>query len=357
MVLEAVAEAVEAGARRQRACEVVGLDRRTEQRWRKQGGGVDRRAGRQSSPPNKLSEAERAELIETANSTEFRNLSPKQIVPKLADQGVYLASEATFFRVLRQEKLLSHRGRTRPRRYKRPEEFVATGPCQVWSWDITYLRSAMRGCFYYLYLIEDVWSRMIVGYEVHACESMDLSAALIASTCATMGVDRAGLVLHSDNGGPMKGSTMLATLQRLGVVPSFSRPRVSDDNAYCESLFRTLKYRPDFPREPFQSLEHARLWVERFVHWYNTEHLHSGIQYVTPYDRHLGLDVEILAMRHELYQQARKKQPERWTRNTRNWAAVGHVRLNPRTAIRNQNIGQSVRSLSTTTSGHAVCGI
>jgi transposase InsO family protein len=282
-------------------------------------------------------------VLQTANSASFRNLSPKQIVPRLADEGIYLASEATFYRVLRENRQMTHRQRSRPPTHKRPDEFIATGPGQVWSWDITYLRSPVRGQFYYLYLIEDVWSRMIVGYQVHEFESMELSAELIEATCSAHGIDHAGLVLHSDNGGPMKGSTMLATLQKLGVVPSFSRPRVSDDNAFSESLFRTLKYRPQFPAQPFDALEQARGWVTEFVRWYNTEHRHSGIQYVTPQQRHHGLDVQILTRRHQLYRDAQQRHPQRWTGATRDWTPAGHVRLNPRTAARNLSPGQPVQ--------------
>ena len=138
------------------------------------------------------------------------------------------------------------------------------------------------------------------------------------------------LVLHADNGGPMKGSTMVATMQRLGIVPSFSRPRVSDDNAYAESLFKTLKYRPAYPRKPFASVEAARTWVEDFVRWYNTEHLHSAIRYVTPDDRHAGRDGAILAKRRHVYGTAKKRTPRRWSGDTRNWKPVGDVALNKR---------------------------
>lgn len=335
IILEIIDEAVGAGARREYACAIVGIDRRTEQRWRRQGGGVDRRKGRQNNPSNKLTIEEQQQVIETTRKAEFRGLSPKQIVPRLADQGVYLASESTFYRYLHRAKLVKKRMPSRKLSRKRPGEFTATGPNQVWSWDITYLRSPIRGAFYYLYLIEDVWSRMIVGYEVHELESMELSAELIEETCRSMKLDQAGLVLHSDNGGPMRGSTMLATLQRLNVVPSFSRPRVSDDNAYSESLFKTLKYRPGYPSGPFESLDHARAWVDGFVRWYNNEHLHSGINYVTPASRHHGLDRLLLANRKRLYLEARRKHPERWTGRVRNWMPVGRVRLNPSPSHRN----------------------
>jgi transposase InsO family protein len=206
---------------------------------------------------------------------------------------------------------------------------VATAPNQVWSWDITYLRSPVRGAFYYLYLVEDVWSRKVVGWAVHDREAHELAAQLIARTCREESIDAGSLVLHSDNGGPMKGATMLATLQRLGVVPSFSRPGVSDDNPFSEALFRTLKYRPGFPSKPFASLAVAQAWVAAFVRWYNTEHLHSAIRFVAPEDRHTGRDVAQLANRDAVYQQARVRFPERWSGATRNWSRITSVILHP----------------------------
>ena len=328
MILDLVAEAVRDGARQARACEVVGVDLRTLERWRLSGAEEDRRRGPRTEPGNKLTPAERARVIEVANAPEHRDLSPKQIVPRLADQGRYLASESTIYRILRQAKLLGHRQRSRPP-VARPREHVATAPCQVWSWDITYLRSAVRGRFYYLYLVLDVWSRKIVGWAVHEEESMEHGARLVEAVCCELGLDPQDLVLHADNGGPMKGSTMLATLQRLGIVPSFSRPHTSDDNAYSESLFRTLKYRPEYPSRPFADLDAARAWVAAFVRWYNTEHLHSALRFVSPDDRHSGREDAVLARRRRVYAAARRKHPERWSGSTRNWQPVGAVRLNP----------------------------
>jgi transposase InsO family protein len=175
----------------------------------------------------------------------------------------------------------------------------------------TFLRSSVRGLFFYLYLFVDVWSRKIMAAQVFAEESMDHSAWLFQKACLTHGVNPCQLVLHSDNGGPMKGSTMLATLQLLGVTPSFSRPRVSDDNPYSEALFRTLKYHPQYPPRAFVSLEEAQAWVARFVAWYNTQHLHSAIRFVTPDDRHYGREPAILARRHEVYERARGQRPDR----------------------------------------------
>ena len=277
----------------------------------------------------KLVPTERQNILDIANSPEFRDLSPKQIVPQLADQGIYVASESSFYRVLRNEGHMAHREPSRPATSRKPKEHVATGPCQVWSWDITYLKSPILGQFFYLYLIMDVWSRKIVASTVYLKESNDYSARLFLKTCLSLDVDPEGMVLHSDNGGPMKGATMLATLQHLGVVPSFSRPQVSDDNPYSESLFRTMKYRPCFPKQPFASLAAAQKWVDGFVGWYNTEHLHSSIRFVTPDDRHFGREQTILASRRDLYENARLKNPNRWSRNIRNWEPVETVYLNP----------------------------
>lgn len=330
MILDGIAQAVSAGATLESACEGLGLSTRTVERWRKApDGGSDLRAGPKTTPAHALTDEERAKIVKVATSPEYRNVSVRQIVPRLADAGIYVASESSFYRVLHEEELMAHRSPVRPASKSKPRSHVATGPCQVWSWDITYLRASVRGTFYYLYLMLDIWSRKVVGWEVHEEESMDLASELAVKASAAEGVKRDALVLHSDNGGPMKGATMLATLQRLGIAASFSRPRVSDDNAICEAIFRTLKYRPGFPRKHFASLEDARRWVADFVAWYNGEHLHSGLRYVTPNDRHEGRDKAILAQRELVYRAAKKRTPRRWTGDTRDWSPVGDVTLNP----------------------------
>jgi transposase InsO family protein len=167
----------------------------------------------------------------------------------------------------------------------------AVRPNQVWSWDITYLSTVIRGRFLRLYLVMDVWSRRIVSWDVHDDESAECAAKLIQRICQESGLDPNGLVLHSDNGQAMRGHTLIATLQWLGITPSFSRPHVCNDNPYSEALFRTLKHTPAYPRLPFASCEAARQWVARFVTWYNTEHRHSAIRYVTPDQRHGGADL------------------------------------------------------------------
>ncbi|NOJ83933.1 IS3 family transposase [Myxococcus xanthus] len=328
MTLALVDEALEKGVRLEAVCERLGVTPRTVQRWRKPETAQDGRCGPHTRPANRLSEVERRRILAVANSEEFRDVSPKQIVPRLADRGEYVASEASIYRVLREAGQLTHRGCARAPTPRLRAEHLATGPNQVWSWDITYLKGPVKGAFLYLYLVVDVFSRRIMGFTVHEEESSEHAAALIRRCWQEAGCPE-GLVLHSDNGGPMKGATLLATLQWLGVTPSFSRPRVSDDNAFSEALFRTLKYRPSFPRRPFASAEDARAWVTRFVHWYNTEHLHSAIRFVTPDDRHFSRETALLARRHQVYQRAQARHPERWSRHTRDWTPAGPVRLNP----------------------------
>ena len=330
MILGAVDEAVEKGACQNAACKTVGISLRALQRWRKKGIGDDNRAGPKTRPGNKLSEKERRELLQTLNSEEFRDLSPWQIVAKLADRGVYLASESTMYRLLHEEKLQTHRERSRePHKRHRPKELVATAPNQVWSWDITYLASPIRGAFFYAYMVIDVFSRKIVSFAVHDCECGELATQLLESACVHEGVDRDQLVIHSDNGGPMKNAPLLVTLLALGVATSFSRPSVSNDNPYSEAAFRTAKYRPQYPKGRFESLEAARAWFQWFVNWYNTEHQHSGIRFVTPDERHSGADVETLKKRECVYAAAKAQHPERWTRRTRDWSRIEEVRLNP----------------------------
>ena len=322
-------EATEAGAREERACEVIGIEPRTVQRWRKEGGGEDKRQGPKTKPRNALSAEERAGIVETANSVEYRDMSPKQIVPRLADKGVYIGSEASFYRVLHEAGQMVHRGRAKAPEKREVPSHVANGPNQVWVWDITYVSTVVRGVFYYLYLMLDLYSRKVVGWEVYEVESMQLSSELLDASVKREGADGKKLVLHADNGGPMKGSTMLAKMQQLGVIPSFSRPMVSDDNAYAESFFRHLKYAPSWPKKPFATIELARAWVQTFVTWYNTEHRHSGIQFVTPSERHEGQDGEVLAARKEVYEQAKERHPERWSGETRDWTPVAEVALTP----------------------------
>lgn len=322
-----IREATTNGCRFKSACQDLGVDFKTINRWKISC--EDARKGPLSSPANKLTESEKNLIIEVATSLPYMDLSPWQIVARLADEGKYIGSESSFYKILKERKLLVHRGKSKKAAQKKPEALVARGPNQIWSWDITYLRGPIRGEFYYLYMFMDIFSRKIVGWEVHENESMEKSSSLVAKICKAENVNPHQLILHADNGGSMKGATMLATLQKLGVVPSFSRPKVSDDNPFSESLFKTLKYCPQYPSSEFSSLSDAIMWVKNFVSWYNNEHLHSGIKFVTPVQKHLGLDVEILNKRKLLYEKSREKNPNRWTRKTRNWNVVTEVNLNP----------------------------
>lgn len=312
---------------------MVGLSERTVQRYRQHS--QVRPDGRKAAaigrvPANRLSQKERNLIVETVNQPQYSHLPPSQIVPALADEGCYLASESTFYRILREETQLAHRGRAKAPTHRRPEEMQATGPNQLWSWDITYLPTTVRGLFFYLYLFVDLYSRKIVGWEVYAEESAEHAAATFRRAYLREGVAGDSLMLHSDNGSPMKGATMLGTLQQLGVATSFSRPSVSNDNAFSEALFKTLKYRPEFPETPFETLEEARRWVAQFQRWYNEEHRHSALKFVTPGQRHRGEDRELLRRRAALYAAAKARNPERWSGRCRNWDQPTIVVLNPR---------------------------
>lgn len=307
---------------------MLGIDIRTLQRWQKEDIHEDKRHGPSTLPANKLSDTERARILEVSNSPEYYSQSPCQIVPRLADQGIYIASESSFYRVLKGEGQLKHRHASRPRTHHKPAELVAFKPNQVWSWDITYLMSNIAGKFFYLYLFLDIFSRKIVGFDVFNEESAVRAAEVVMQTYSAEELQEGEVYLHSDNGGPMKGCTMLATLQKLGIIPSFSRPSVSNDNPFSEAIFKTLKYCPQYPSKRFSSVEEAKAWVTEFVHWYNTAHQHSSIKFVTPSARHQGLDKEILKNRENTYERSRQKKPNRWTGSIRNWEYIDQVYLN-----------------------------
>lgn len=330
-----VDEARRDGARLKAACEVAGIDPRTLQRWKADQGlerGDRRPEAVRPTPGHALSAEERQRILELANEARFAELPPARIVPMLADEGTYIASESSFSRVLRAHGQVRHRGRWKsPHKTRPPSTHVATAPRQLWCWDMTFLASRVVGQWFYLYLILDVYSRKIVGFEVHASDSSDHAVELLRRTALAEGIHALEQrpVLHGDNGATMKATTVLAMLHWLGITPSYSRPRVSDDNAFVEALFRTAKYRPAFPASGFADLQAARLWANQFVSWYNHEHRHSGIRYVSPAQRHEGHDEQILARRHALYQKAREANPARWSRHTRNWNPITVVTLNP----------------------------
>lgn len=330
LAVELIQEANRNGARLAKACEELHISVRTYERWVADGGvKVDGRPhAKRLAPKNKLSEEEKAEILDVVKQAEFVDLPPTQIVPKLADKGTYIASESTFYRVLREEKMQHHRGRSQKPTKRIPESHLATAPNQVWTWDITWLGGPVKGMYFKLYLIIDLFSRKIVGWEVWESEEAKYAEQLIQKAVINEKIQGQPLVLHSDNGSPMKAATFQALLEKMGIQSSFSRPRVSNDNPYSEAMFRTLKYRPDYPTN-FETKDLARQWASEFVHWYNEEHFHSGLNFVTPVQCHTGAHTAILENRTIVYEKARSQHPERWARATRNWTPHEQVALNP----------------------------
>lgn len=337
-IISLVADSITAGARQRQCCNVIELSERTLQRWQRDAQAKiaqgDRRPARIQAPKNALTPAERQQILIVANSEEFGHLPPSQIVPCLLDQACYIASESSFYRVLRAAKQLAHRSKERPAQARsKPRALCATKPNQLFSWDITYLPTQVKGMHYYLYLFIDIFSRKVVGWQMYENESSELASEVMKDICIRESIAPNQVVLHSDNGSPMKGATMLATLQQLGVVPSFSRPAVSNDNPFSESFFKTLKYRPSYPHKAFANLLEARVWVGGFVQWYNHEHRHSAINFVTPAQRHAGEDHALLKKRVAIYQAAKERHPERWSGHARNWQRINIVHLNPEKKI------------------------
>jgi transposase InsO family protein len=326
--MQLIDEAVGAGARQAIACERLGVSERTVQRWRQTS--EDGRPGAcHEAPANKLTDEERVLVLAAANRSEYASLTPHQIVPKLADEGIYLASESTFYRVLKAAGQGLRRGRSKTSVRRPLTTHVADGPNQVWCWDITWLPTTVKGRFYYWYMMKDIYSRKLIVNEVHENESAEHASLLLWRGCLREKTAGRPLVLHSDNGTAMKGATMLATMYELGVTGSFSRPRVSNDNAYAEALFRTAKYCPLWPERPFDTLDEARLWVVGFVNWYNEQHCHGGLKYVTPAQRHQGAATALLQQRTIVYQAARLRHPQRWSAGIRDWTLNDKVYLNP----------------------------
>jgi len=326
-------EAVAKKALLSNACTAAGIDRRTYRRWKDRESGevvADARPEAvRPTPRSRLSKEERELILLTCQLPRFADLPPSQIVPTLADEGLYIGSESSFYRVLHEAQQQHERGRARRRSSAVKTSHETTGINQCWCWDVTYLASPVIGLHYYLYMIVDIWSRKIVGWEVYEKETGELASELMRRAVLAEQCNQSDLILHADNGGPQRSSTLRATLDKLGVRTSFSRPRVSDDNSYSESLFRTIKYRHDFPSDGFASIEAARKWVLTFVTWYNEEHHHGSIRFVSPKERHEGRDNEILDERKRIHEDARQRNPSRWSGKTRTWARPEVVWLNP----------------------------
>ncbi|WP_315858060.1 IS3 family transposase [Cyanobium sp. HWJ4-Hawea] len=334
--IELISEAHAAGAGLVRACCEIGISLRTLKRWRKafggNGDGEDRRKGSSRLVAHRLSNEERQRILLTCNEPEFAALPPGQIVPALADQGLFIGSESSFYRVLHQAGQCHRRGRARlPQEPRAVPRLMAIAPNQLWSWDITYLPTTVRGIWLYLYLVIDVWSRKVVAWDVAEREDPAIAADLVSRACLKERVSKGRkqpLIIHADNGNAMRAATLESRLEELGVLRSFSSPRVSNDNPYSESLFRTAKYRPDYPRRPFGSKDEACQWVVAFVDWYNHRHRHRGIKFVTPHQRHSGAATAICQQRTDVYETARRANPSRWSRHIRCWRQPEEVWIN-----------------------------
>lgn len=325
-LLTAINSAVAVGARIKTACGEVGISLQTYLRWR-QGLLDDARKGAGKTIPRKLSPEEEETFYKVATEARFRELPPEQIVATLLDEGIYYGSARTLYRIFRKRQ--ANIARTESRRAgksRKPQELVATGPNQVWCWDITWLKTPVKGLFLYAYVIVDIYSRAIVGWSVEDEEDDQLAKELFRRVVRDSNVVPA--FVHSDNGGPMKGLTLVSFLVQIGAAMSFSRPRVSDDNPFIEALFRTLKYHVSYPKF-FRDLSYAREWFAGFVDWYNNEHRHSGIDYVTPHQRHNGQHYAILETRQKTLDAAAAAHPERFVNGPRQYNLEGVVVLNP----------------------------
>ena len=315
------------GARYSKACQLIGISLRTLERWK--GRGLkDRRQGAPKRVVRKLDNEQRKEILMTCNSVTYRDKNPYDIVSELLNDGRYLASVSTFYRILREVDQVHHRSNTNVRKHQsKPPERVATGSNEVWCWDITWMPRSVKGLFYYAYVILDIYDRSIVGWAIHETESVDYSKALFAATLLKHQAE--GTAIHADNGHPMRGLTLMALFQLLSIKVSHNRPRTSNDNPYIESWFKTMKYQGSYPRS-FATIEDAKGWMAVFVDWYNHEHLHSALDYVTPAQVRYGEAEAIFQQRNATMMKAKEAFPERWgTRQVKVWKAPQTVVLNP----------------------------
>ncbi len=293
-------------------CEVVGLPRASYYR------AVAPPAAPEPNPaprvvanPRALAPEEKRQILDHLHSERFIDRSPAEAYHTLLDEGVYLASLRTFYRVLAEnDQVRERRNQRRHPEYKKPE-LVATAPNQVWSWDITKLRGPAKFVYYYLYVILDIYSRYVVGWMLANRESGDLAAQLIRETCEKQGVQPDQLSIHADRGSPMIAQPTIGLMAKLGITPSHSRPHVSNDNPFSESQFKTLKYHPGFPGR-FGSIEDAQAFCSPFFSWYNNEHRHSGIRFLTPAAAHHGGANATLEARHARRIEAYARHPERF---------------------------------------------
>jgi len=291
------------------ACNALGVPRSTGYRWRRPPLHGPPRP--RPTPPRALSEAERADVLVELHSERFVDKAPATVHATLLDENKYLCHPRTMYRILASEReVRERRNQLRHPKYTRPE-LLATAPNQVWTWDVTWLRGPVKYTYYPLYVILDLFSRFNPGWMLAHEENGELAAKLIRETCQRQGIEPGTLTTHADRGPVPKGKTVKQLLVDLDIAPSFSRPRVSNDNPFSEAEFRTMKYCPMFP-ERFVDFEHAREFCRQFFRWYNEEHRHSGIAYLTPADVHHGRAQKFLEQRQASMDAAFSRTPERF---------------------------------------------
>jgi len=313
-MMDTIDQLHEKGVSLNQACQALSFPRSTYY-YRTHGYGTDEKEATtpRPSPPRALSAEERQEVRDLLESPRFVDQAPRQVYATLLDEGVYHCSTSTMYRILAEHDEVKERRNQRVHPTYTKPELMASGPNQLWSWDITKLRSPFKLAYFYLYVMLDVYSRYIVGWMIAPKETADLAGQLISHCCEQQMIPADQLTIHADNGAPMIAMTTGQLLQSLGVQKTHSRPHTPNDNPFSESQFKTMKYRHDFPKQ-FDSIEQAREWMRLFVHWYNHEHHHTGLSLFTPADVHFGQVDQILQQRNAVLTNAYEKHPERFVR-------------------------------------------
>ena len=301
------------------ACAGLDIPRASYYRW--QTPPVPKPKTPRPSSPRALSEAERRETLAVLNSERFRDQAPAEIYAALLDEDVYLCSERTMYRILAANAMVKERRNQAIHPPYAAPRLAASAPNQVWSWDITKLLGPVKWTYYHLYVILDIFSRYVVGWMIADRESADLAALLVEETCRRQGIEAGQLTLHADRGSSMRSKPLACLLEDLGVGKPHSRPRVSNDNPYSESQFKTMKYHPDFP-DRFESLQEARAFGEEFIRWYNEDHHHSGLRGLTPRMVHEGKVETVLRERQKVLDRIYELHPERFVRRPPSVAAL-----------------------------------
>ena len=291
------------------ACDAMAIPRASYYRHNREPKAMKESRSNQSH--RRLSDVERQQVLDVCHDTAYIDKAPYEIYATLLDKGSYLCSVSTMYRLLRSENEVRERRNQRTHPSYRKPELLATRPNTVWSWDITKLLGPVKWTYFYLYVILDIFSRYVVGWMIAGRESAELAGLLIEETCLKQGIDFNQLTIHSDRGPAMKAKTMAQLLANLGITKSFSRPHVSNDNPFSESHFKTLKYRPTFPKR-FGSLEDAKSFCQEFFTWYNQEHRHTGIALLPPEVVHYGFASDVITRRNQVLLEAYRRYPERF---------------------------------------------